>query len=171
MSEDSRFLEESPHLKEFIQLLAIVRKESDRGAVMVHVSMLDELLKRSVEARLVDHAEVEKLTEGFNAPIGTLAARALLAFAVGVISEVEYREAEQIRKIRNHFAHSVEMSFADDRVTSRCNLLTYAIRDTVEKRISPRDKFITASTSLILSLVNRAHYVEQRRLFYGGWKH
>jgi mannitol operon repressor len=171
MSEDSPFLEANPHLKEFLQLLAVARKESDRGAVLVHASMLDELLKRSIEARLVDHAEVEKLTEGFNAPIGTLSSRALLAFATGVISEAEFREAGLIRKIRNDFAHSIEMSFSDEKVISRCNLLTYAIQDTVEKRNSPRDKFISASASLLLNLVNRAHYVEQRRLIYSGWKY
>jgi len=52
MREDSPSLVANPHLKEFIQLLAVAREEGDRGAVLVHASMLDELLKRSIEARL-----------------------------------------------------------------------------------------------------------------------
>jgi DNA-binding MltR family transcriptional regulator len=80
--------------------------------------MLDELLKRSIEAYLIAHKEVRALTDGFNAPIGTLATRTLMAFALGLISEREYQELILIRKVRNDFAHAIETSFSDQSVAA-----------------------------------------------------
>ena len=170
MSDRQPINETRPHLKEFMKLLAVARNESERGTVLVHASMLDNLLRHSIEAFLIEHRNVEKLTAGFNAPIGTFSARTLLAYALGVISQREYEELERIRKIRNEFAHSIDTSFNDPSVASRCNLLTYSAEDYGDVRVGSRGKFVTAAAGLILALVNRPHYVRQRRLTMQEWE-
>jgi len=154
------------YLKGFVGLLDVVAKESGRGAVLVYATMLDEQLKKAIDSFLVNHAAIVKLTEGFNAPIGTFSTRILLAFGLGIISEREYGELELIRKIRNEFAHTIDMKFEHPSVSSRCKLLSWAIPEYSD----PRDQFIAAAASLVLNLLNRAHYAEKRRLKYQDWE-
>jgi len=122
-------------------------------------------LKKAIDAFLVDHSAIVKLTEGFNAPIGKFSTRILLAFGLGLISEREYRELEVIRKIRNEFAHSIDITFNHPSVSSRCKLLSWAIPEYP----APRDQFIAAAASLVLNLLNRAHYVSRKRLAHQEW--
>ena len=158
--------DEAPdYLKGFVRLLDVARKESSRGTVLVYASMLDEQLKRAIDAFLINHSAVVNLTEGFNAPIGTFSTRTLLAFGLGLVSEVEYNELVLIRKIRNEFAHSIDMTFEHQSVSSRCKLLSGAIPEYP----SPRDQFLAAAASLVLNLLNRAHYVARKRLSFQKW--
>jgi mannitol operon repressor len=153
------------YLKGFVGLLDVAADESDRGTVLVYATMLDEQLKKAIDAFLVDHSAITRLTEGFNAPIGTFSTRTLLAFGLGLISEREYNELEMIRKIRNEFAHSITMSFERSTVSSRCKLLSWAIPEYP----APKDQFTAAAASLVLNLLNRAHYAAQKRLSYREW--
>lgn len=161
----------APHLAEFRSLLEVVSKESDRGAVLVYASMLDELLRRSIQVRLVQHKDTPKLTDGFNAPLGSFGARTLAALALGVISDDEYEELQLIRKIRNDFAHSMTMSFKEPSVIGRCKLLKLAIRNGEDDMENARRSFITSASALSLRFVNRAHYVAQERLKYKPWRY
>ena len=160
-------VEDAPgYLKGFVGLFDVVRHESDRGAVLVFATMLDEQLKRAIDAFLVDHPAIMKLPEEFNAPISTFSTRTLLAFGRGLVFEREFNEIELIRKIRNEFAHSIDITFEHPGVSSRCKLLYWAIN----QYPSPRDQFIAAAASVVLNLLNRAHYVGQKRLSYQEWK-
>jgi len=46
-----------PHLAEFSAFLDDLNRESDRGAVLIACSMIDELLSRSIRADLLDDGE------------------------------------------------------------------------------------------------------------------
>jgi mannitol operon repressor len=94
-----------------------------------------------------------------------------LAFALGVISEDEYSDLELLRKIRNDFAHSIEASFGDQSVTSRCQALKHAVPSDSKGVPVPRAQFLTAAACLTLNLVNRPHYVAQERLTHKKWKY
>ncbi len=170
MSEDLPLEATHPHLKEFMNLLNVAKTESDRGMVLINTSLLDDLLQRSLESFLVGHPDVTKLTSGFNAPLGSFSARILASFAVGIINELAYQDLNLLRKIRNDFAHKVEMSFTDPGVVSRCNQLTGSAQDYGDVQVDARGRFATAAAALILSLVNRPHYVGLERLTYKEWK-
>jgi|SRR5579862_2560652 len=170
--QEPRPLEEThPHLKEFGAFLSVLNKESDRGAVLISATMLEDLLGRSITAFLIDTKETSQLLEGFNAPLGTFSSRILAAYSLGIISEREYRECERIRKIRNLFAHNVHCSFEDRNTRDMCATLTYSIKDTEDSRVSPKAQFNSSAVSVILNLTNRPHYVGQRQLKYGDWKY
>jgi DNA-binding MltR family transcriptional regulator len=170
MSEHRPLEETHPHLREFTAFLAVLNKESDRGAVLIAATMLEDLLGRSINSFLVPHDETERLLEGFNAPLGTFSSRILAAYSLGILSENEYRECDRIRKIRNVFAHNVHCSFEDQKVRDMCATLGFSIKDTEDSRVSAKAQFTSSAVSVILNLTNRPHYVGQRRLKYGNWQ-
>ena len=100
---------------------------------------------------------------GFNAPLGTQSARALAAFALGLVSEDEHRELEKIRKIRNAFTHNVHFSFEDRKIKDLCANLESSAKDDGDARVNARGQFTTAAAGIILDLTNRRHYASQRR--------
>src|SRR5688500_5397628 len=108
---DTRLLETHPNLKDFLPFMHELRHESERGAVLISCSYLEELLREILRSFLLDKAETEKLLEGFNAPLGTFSARATAAFCCGLITQGEFKEITTLRKIRNEFAHSRTASF------------------------------------------------------------
>src|SRR5690348_13100633 len=83
-------------------------KETDRAAVIVAASMLDELLRTILVARLVPvSSATDELFDGANAPVGTFSARIEMAYRVGLVSVKFARDLHLVRKIRNDFAHNI----------------------------------------------------------------
>lgn len=154
-----------PHLSEFKVFLDELHRESDRGAVLISCSMIDELLARSIRAYLIDAPATRELLDGFNAPIGSLAARTKLALALGLIDERIATECDVLRKVRNEFAHKVACTFEDQRVVAACQKLTHAVPGAKDAR----SMFMTSAVPVILNLVNRPHYAAQRRLKFEAW--
>jgi mannitol operon repressor len=116
----------SPHLKEFTEFLGEFNK-TERGAALAAAAFLDDLLGRVIFNFLIPNDSGHALVDGFNAPFGTLSARIAACHAMGLISEVEYRECEIVRKVRNEFAHKVKMSFDNDRIKSLCANMKFSV--------------------------------------------
>lgn len=95
-----------PEILKLATFLSVFYEESDRGAVMMAGSILDEALSGMISSFLIDDAESKKLVEGFNAPLGTFSSRILAAYSLGLIEKHEFIEVEAIRKIRNIYGHS-----------------------------------------------------------------
>ena len=169
MTRHGRLLDTHPHLKEFAPFLDDLNKESERGAVLISVSYLERQLKEIISAFLCEGDASSRLLDGFNAPLGTLAARAAAAAALGLISGREYRELETIRKIRNQFAHDHRTSFSDQGVVDRCRNLAFSAQDYGDVVVDSRSQFTTAAVALVLKLTNRSHYVSKKRLKPGDW--
>src|SRR5690242_7707760 len=62
-----KFEESHPHLRDFRDYLTALREESDRGAVLISTALIDEQLKKCIEARLLADDRVRHLLSGFNA--------------------------------------------------------------------------------------------------------
>jgi len=169
MPDRRHFEETHPHLREFKKFLDASAQESDRGLALICAAMLDDLLEKLIRAFLLDAAETERLLEGFNAPLGTLAARALAGLALGVLSQGEYRECDRLRKIRNVFAHNIHASYNDQNIKDLCANLDLSAKDYGNVRVDARGQYHSAATALILGLTNRPHHASQRRLTYVGW--
>lgn len=155
-----------PHLKDFSEFLTEFNKETERGAALAAAAFLDDLLGRVISNFLISNDSGHALMDGFNAPFGTLSARIAACHAMGLISDIEFRECEIVRKVRNEFAHKVKMSFENDRVKSLCALM----KGSVPGEKKARGQFTSAAVILILNLTNRPHYVAQRSLKYGEWE-
>ena len=153
-----------PHLKEFSAFLPELNKESDRGRVLISCSYLDELLRQTLLAFFTEDDNSNRLVEGFNAPLGTFSTRISAAFALGLISGREFRECNTLRRIRNRFAHNVQASFDMQEVRDLCQNLTSAAQDN-----DVRFRFTTAAVALIAHLMNRPHYVSEKRREFQDW--
>jgi mannitol operon repressor len=164
------FEETLPRLKEFTDFLPTMNKESERGVVLICCSFIDELLRRVLLAFLVDDKKHVTLIDGFNAPLGTFAARIRAASALGLLAPDEAAECDLLRKVRNFFSHEVRVSFEDDAIVKLCDKLRYAMTDYEHKILWPRTQFISAATALILRLVNRPHEVGLIRRQVTHWQ-
>ena len=167
--EDKR-KEAPPHLRELMKFLSALNEESERGAVLISLSMLDDQLRQIIHAFLLDQPRTKPLLEGFNAPLGTLSARALAAVSLGLISEDEYADLDLLRKVRNEFAHNVHVSFEDQRVRDLCKRLMHAAHDYGDVVVGSRGQFTSAAVALISNLTNRPHYVGLERLSAKPWR-
>lgn len=165
------FEETHPHLKEFAAFLDDFNKETERGAALAATAFLDDTLNKVVTAFLIESDASKALLNGFNAPLGTLAARTAAAHAMGLISDTEKDECNLIRRIRNEFAHRVRMTFDNASVKAMCAKLMMSVKPYGTVTVSTRGQFTTAAVALILNLANRPHYVSEHRLKYREWKY
>jgi mannitol operon repressor len=166
----------SPHLREFDTFMRKLREESDRGTVLISTGFLEELLKQTLLAYFIDDKSLVALVEGGNAPLGTFNARTSTCYALGLINEREHHDLNQLRRIRNDFAHSMHVSFETQSVIDRCKSLHFKAHDYDSEalgqvRVSPSGQFRTAATGLILNLVNRPHYVGKERRTTKFWEY
>ena len=81
--------------------------ESDRGAVIVSVSLLDELLCNLLKAKLLPSLEkCDELFESAFSPFSSFSAKIDLAYRLGIIGHNLRSSLHLLRKLRNDFAHA-----------------------------------------------------------------
>ena len=100
------------------------RSESDRACAVLGAALLDACLEGFYRRRIHKPTALLK----FNGPLGTLSARIQLAYAVGWIAEDVRFDLDQIRRIRNKFAHNFdhELTFEDQSIAAMCRTLRVA---------------------------------------------
>lgn len=160
-----------PYYERLRVFLDASNSETDRGRALVSASLLEEMLEEILCGFMLDIKEQRTLFDAPNAPLSTLSAKSLLTRSLGLITALEFKDIDTVRKIRNNFAHSVLCSFDDDKIIGLSNNLRVGmtILDALPKgdksRVDdPRGRFSMVTTSLITSLYNRAHYAKKLRL-------
>lgn len=169
------FHQKYPHLQEFMKFLALLNEESDRGSVLISTGFIEQQLRDTLVAFMLDVPATATLLDGGNAPLGTFSSRISACYSLGLISGEEHHDLNQLRRIRNAFAHDIHTSFDTASVKDRCANLKMKAHDydDAEKGeviIPPKGQFTTAATKIILNLVNRPHYVSKRRLQCVDWE-
>ena len=162
------------HLLKFLPYMELLNKESHRGAVLISTGFLEQQLKDILLAFMLNSAQSEDLVGGHNAPLGTFSSRISACYALGLITEDEQHDLTLLRRIRNDFAHDIHTSFETRSVVDRCKLLKGKAHDydsptLGEVRVDAAGQCTSAAVGLILSLVNRAHYVAQQRRSPSTW--
>ena len=166
--------ETHPHLRDFFAFLKLLEGESDRGSVLISTGYLEEQLKQVLLTFFVAGRSPGDLFKGATSPLGTFSARTAACYAMGLISEDEHHDLNQLRHIRNDFAHNIHTSFESQSVIDRCRILRlkahdYDSKDLGPVRLPPVGQFKTAATGLMLNLVNRPAYVGRERLKARPW--
>ena len=166
----------NPHLKDFLLFLDKLREESPRGMVLISCGFLEEQLRQVLLSFFAENKQHAGLVDGGSAPIGTFSARIATCHALTLINDDERHDLDQLRKIRNEFAHSMQASFDLQNIKDRCSNLRlkahdYSFEELGEVIVSSQGQFTTAATALILNLVNRPHYVSQQRRRPTVWQH
>lgn len=147
-------------------------EESDRGCVLVAAGYADVALEHCLKLALLNRSElaadeIEALISAKFAPIGDLWSRTLLAFSLGLIT-VNVKEAlDELRTLRNFFAHHPgPVDLSDERVYKIVDKMDDFGRKFVDGDISPdllekyspsRFRFILVSHGIYAHL-NALHY-------------
>ena len=118
------FLTEHPELRGEYAILCQIANESPRGMVLVAAAELDRLLLDLMKAFLRPGAGQNALLTGGNAPLATFSGKIAAAHALNLISDQEFRELSMVRRIRNDFAHEINVSFEHETVRSRVQELS-----------------------------------------------
>lgn len=139
-----------------------INDESDRGVVLIMAARFDDLLNEILLAYFVDVPTSKFMVSGFNAPLGTFAARTNMAYSLALITENEFKELNLIRKVRNEFGHSWGgLDFNTEKVRGLCLELPYRGPAGEEKRVSLRSRFVLSSMVLFVNLVWRPYHVQK----------
>jgi len=137
------------------ELAAFVKEfkaETDRGAALVGAALVDNRLERLLRSHFREGAAADKLLSNA-APLGTFSAHIDACSALGLITEVEYRECALIRRIRNDFAHRLHgLTFETGAIANRCRELKAM---PYEQWGSPRQRFTNSVITLCLVLWHR----------------
>jgi hypothetical protein len=124
--------------------------ESDRGAALVGIAYLDDLLAGLFRAHMLTKKVSEGLLEGF-APLSTFSSRIDVAYCLGWIGPETYRDLHLLRKVRNEFAHAHEpVTFSSAKVQARCRELQ--VPRVLSHRVRSRDQFHFTAVMLALRL-------------------
>jgi len=172
--QDEEWRAKNPHLKEFFPYLDELNRESPRGKVLISAGFLEEQLRKILLAFMVEKGEADDLVEGKNAPLASFAARTSACYVLGLISEREHHDLVLIRRIRNDFAHKVDVSFKTKSVESRCRELSFKAADYETKDgrkvvVDAEGQFTTAAVLLTILFATRPHFVSERRCVPQSW--
>lgn len=152
-------------LQNFTDFLNEFQSETDRGAALVGAALIDQKLADTLRAFFVNGRTARELLEGGTAALGSFSARIKVAHALGLIDDLELRECNRIRKIRNEFAHSIHgLAFTEPKVSDLCFGLE---SDLPGGRAAfagkPRGVFVNAVILTVLRLTYRAEWVAKER--------
>jgi len=140
-----------------------LQSESQRGQVLVITAFIEDLVERTLREYLPKQTSTESLLSGAMAPIGNLAAKTALACSLDLITASEYNNIEIVRKIRNKFAHTVDVSFMDQSIVALTNNLTHALadldKDPKTKPKEPFYRFQLVTAALLLHLHDRSEKI------------
>ena len=88
--------------------MRLVAEQDERAMVLSLSTFIEDTLGRLLLAYFRDCKATRELVEGFSAPLGTLGSRIKAVYAVGLVTEEQFKDMEILRKVRNQFAHNWE---------------------------------------------------------------
>ena len=133
------------------RLIEELEIESDRGCVIISVSLIEEMLRTLLISWAQSSSEMEELTSPAG-PLGATGAMAKLCRALGLLTSIEFKTVNMLQKIRNKFAHRITTSFAEASVVDQCRCLELAGDFS---SYPTRDGFLANALVLLLEMADR----------------
>jgi hypothetical protein len=136
-------------LSSFREATVTFEKESDRGSALVAVAWVDDALEACLRSRFRDEKTIADSVLRQDGPLGSFSSRIKTAYLLGVITASLYTDLDNLRKIRNEFAHVRRKArFKDQLIKDRCRVLlgAKAFEHGTGNRIrSPRQRFLLSA--------------------------
>lgn len=87
----------------------LLGEKMPRPIIIIGASKIDDLLFRIIEKHLFPARELkeDELLKG-DSPLSTFSSRIKMTYRLGIIDDSLFRVLEQVRKVRNLCAHSIE---------------------------------------------------------------
>lgn len=130
-------------------------KESDRAAVILVASLIDECLAGLLKSYLVPIAQSQdSLFDSATAPLSTFSAKIDFSHRLGLVSAKLCRDIHLIRRIRNSFAHDIYgCTFQNGPVRARVDeLYKSATALNQQDNSESRQKFLYISSGILWHL-------------------
>ncbi len=142
------------------QLIDALAKGSDRDAAILASAILEELLCRLLQKKLVQQKTIfYSAIENSNASLATFSNKIQMSYLLGIISKRMHDDLNNIRKIRNAFAHNItRCSFDDHDIQSLVNNLTFAKLPMFSEWLpaaSFKDRFLMHCTLIEIAIVKK----------------
>lgn len=117
---------EPPKQEEIDKLQDSLAEESDRGMALISSALAELGLFWAIYRRMPYLGEEVKAQTfiGVGAPLGSFSSRIIIARAMGIIGPETETLLNQVRQIRNAFAHALRsLDFENDRIKLECERL------------------------------------------------
>ena len=139
------------------EIIEYLENSDPRSRIILGSTIIDELLRRLLERRLVNDQKVLGEAFEFNGVLGTFSSRIKMCYLLGEISENIYNELEALRKIRNMCAHRIKIITTDDPQIIEYEKKLRLVRDAIKgieenKQLST---FIMSIACYIVAIVKR----------------
>lgn len=184
MSDDllKELIQENDYIEYLHEFSKELEGQSDRGVVVLSVSILEEVLKKVLEAAVLDDKGLFKKLTNINGAFGNFDNNIHICRAFNLISKTDFELLLSTQKIRNKFAHQVRsISFENQAISQLCNNmslpknvylpdnfkkeLTYESINPITQNTSNREKFIMVFKYLFIQLGLRSMIQEIKKLF------
>lgn len=126
-----------------------------RGVVLVWASIVDDVLLRILKAHFVEmNGDQRDALFGPLGPVGSFSSKTKICFAMGLIARDEMVAIDELRSIRNKFAHKIGVDLTDEELVNRC--LSFGSMMTGERMHGdPKHALTGGCGSLLMLLINR----------------
>ncbi|TQO56168.1 hypothetical protein [Paraclostridium bifermentans] len=127
-----------------------IEESNDRAVGILCGSILDEQLKQMLKSFLVKDNKIEKEFLGGQGAISTFESRITACYYMGLIDEIERKNLEVIRKIRNKLAHSFgPIDFNTQSIKDLCNNLKI-----------PIEKYLPSASEISITKIKSDHIIK-----------
>ncbi len=127
-------------LEHWNEMVVTYHDESDRGAAILAGSFAEHALGQYLKFRIRDKKVADALFDAMG-PLSSFSQRIAIAYAFDLISQVQYKDFEAVRKIRNHFAHHpLETMFHTNEIKQLCTALSMFKETSHENDPAPSDR-------------------------------
>lgn len=122
---------------DIVKWISLVEEEinvkSDRALIITIAAILDMQLENLLKNFMIADSKRDEKLFNNNSPMSNFSAKISVCYYLGLISKYDYNILEKIRKIRNIFAHEIEIKKMDD---------SQAIKDLCNNLNIPKDMYI-----------------------------
>ena len=120
-------------------------KETDRATAVLTPAYLDELITKLLQQKLAPGKSTDSLLSTERGALAAFSAKIDLAHSLGLIDSITWGDLHIIRRIRNDFAHQVDIhDFSYDSVLNRCNELYVYKQQKLTSSAQARQAFLAS---------------------------
>lgn len=139
----------------FNALGPLLDEQDDRGLVLSLAAFAEDALGGLLKAFLLQVPASGQLIDGFGAPLGNFSSRIKAAYSLGLVTKSQFDDLEQLRKIRNLFAHTWQpISLGDQRVLGHIRSMNFASYLHAYPE-TPTDKLRSSGYALLLAITGK----------------
>jgi DNA-binding MltR family transcriptional regulator len=152
------------HINEINKFLIEFQVESDRAAAILGVSYLDTVMENLLKKFFIqNNSFIDKQIFGDSySVIDSFSKKINLSYALGLLKQKEFEDLNNIRKIRNDFAHELHgLNFNSEKINSRCLNLKCA-QDVFDGPLQEVSHDNSARFRYILTVSVLGHLIQNR---------